>query len=52
MLKGATINGKNMLHVGSIFFLLGVVPLRIKNNFKNIKQVLKGATIKERICST
>ena len=34
MLKGATIKGKDMLHVGSIFFPLRVVPMRIENDLK------------------
>ena len=33
VLKGATIKGKNMLPIGSIFFPLKVAPLRIENNF-------------------
>ena len=33
-LKGATIKGKNMLPIGSIFFPFKVVPMRINNNFK------------------
>ena len=37
MLKGATIKGKNMLHIGSIFFPLKVVPMRIENSFKEHK---------------
>ena len=32
-LKGATINGKNMLPIRSIFFPLKVTPIRIDNNF-------------------
>ena len=32
--KGATIKGKNMLRIGSIFFPLKVAPMRIENNFK------------------
>ena len=32
--KGATIEGKNMLPIGSIFFPLRVAPVRIENNFK------------------
>ena len=32
-LKGATIKGKNMLPIWSIFFPLEVAPMRIENNF-------------------
>ena len=34
ILKGATIKGKNMFPIGSIFFPLKVAPMRIENNFK------------------
>ena len=34
VLKGATIKGKNLLPVGSIFFPLKVAPTQIGNNFK------------------
>ena len=33
-LKDTTIKGKNMLLIGSIFFPLKVVPVRIDNNFE------------------
>ena len=33
VLKGATIKGKNMLPLGSIFFPLRVAPIKIENNF-------------------
>ena len=33
-LKSATIKGKNMPPIGSIFFPLKVSPMRIKNNFR------------------
>ena len=33
-LKGATIKGKNMLPIGSIFFHLKVAPMRIEKSFK------------------
>ena len=33
VLKGATIKGKDMLSIGSIFLPLKVVPIRIENNF-------------------
>ena len=36
-LKWATIKGKNMLPIGSIFFSLKVAPMRINNNFKEYK---------------
>ena len=32
-LKGATIKGKNMLPIRSIFFPFKVAPMRIENNF-------------------
>ena len=35
VLKGATIKGKNMLSMGSIFFQIRVAPMRIENNFSN-----------------
>ena len=34
ILKGASIKGKNMLPMGSIFFPLIVAPMRMDNNFK------------------
>ena len=33
-LKGPTVKGKNMLHIGRIFFPLKVAPMRIENIFK------------------
>ena len=37
ILKGATIKGKNMLPIGSIFLPLKVVHMRIVNDLKGIK---------------
>ena len=34
ILKSATIKGRNMLLIGSIFFPLRVAPMRIESNFK------------------
>ena len=34
ILKGATIKGKNMLPIGSIFFPLKIAPMRIDDNIK------------------
>ena len=34
VLKGATLKGKNMLLMGSIFFPLIVAPIRVENKFK------------------
>ena len=36
VLKGATIKGKNMLPIGSLFFHLKVDPMRKENRFKGI----------------
>ena len=44
-LKDTTIKGKNMLPIGSIFFPLKVVPVRIDNNFKG-HLIEKNAKIK------
>ena len=34
MFKGATVKGKNILSIGSMFFPLKVAPKRIDNNIK------------------
>ena len=34
ILKGDTVQGKNMSLIGGIFFSITVAPMRIENNFK------------------
>ena len=45
-MKGATTKGKKRLPIGSIFFLLKAVHMRVDNNLKNIN--LETITIKLR----
>ena len=39
VLKVATIQGKNMLPIGSIFFPLKVAPMRMDNNFAKLPKL-------------